>query len=569
MAGVDRKRIGDILLEDGHITSDQLNEALELQKQSLEKAPIGELLIQLGYLSEEGLALALSKKLKTKYLSFSDSSLVIRYDEELERLINEEFARVHLVLPLSKTHRSISVAMWDPLNFVVLDNIKRMTLLDVTTYCATKKDILEGIERLYVLKGPPPEGASASAIALEQRPQVPVKKDEVEQLKQRASEAPVIKLVNTIVQRAIKERASDIHIEPTETGVDIRYRVDGILYKIESPAKEMYAPIASRVKILSHLDIAEKRLPQDGAFTIKHENRNIDFRVSTIPTIYGEKVVLRILDKEKMGFDLNSIGLTKTDFEKVSISIKKPYGLILITGPTGSGKTTSLYCILNLIKSPQKNVITIEDPVEYRIEGVNQVQEVPSIGLNFARGLRAFLRQDPDIIMVGEIRDMETAEMAIRSALVGRLVLSTLHTNDAIGAVARLLDLDIEPFLVSSTLIMVIAQRLVRKLCPNCKELVTNLDKEVISRYKLSGAKIYGPKGCPSCNNRGFSGRIAVFEILIADQEVQELIEKRTDIAVIRNILTKKGMKLLRDDAMEKVRAGFTSLNEAIVATME
>ncbi len=568
MAGIDRKRVGDILLFDGLITNEQLNEALEIQAQSPEKMPIGELLIQLGYLSEEGLALALSKKLRTKYLSLSDYSLVIRYDQGLERLINEDFARTHLVLPLSKTHRVIYVAMWDPLNYVVIDNIERMTLLDVTAYCAPKKDILEGIERLYVLKGPPPEGAMASAITLDQKPAV-ARKDEIEQMKQKASEAPVIKLVNSVIQRAIKDRASDIHIEPNEIGVEIRYRIDGILYRIDAPAKEMYAPISSRIKILSRLDIAEKRLPQDGGFTIKYDNRNIDFRVSTIPTIYGEKVVLRILDKEKMGFDLSSIGLSPVDFDKVNIAIKKPYGLILITGPTGSGKTTSLYCILNMIKSPQKNVITIEDPVEYRIEGVNQVQEVPSIGLNFARGLRAFLRQDPDIIMVGEIRDMETADMAIRSALVGRLVLSTLHTNDAIGAISRLLDLDVEPFLVSATLIMVIAQRLVRKLCPNCKELVTNVDKELAERYKLKGAKIYGPKGCPSCNNRGFSGRLAVFEVLIADQEVQELIEKRTDIAIIRNVLFKKGMKLLRDDAMEKVRDGLTSINEAIVATME
>ena len=568
MAGIDRKRLGDILLEAGLITNEQLNEALELQKQSAEKTPIGEILIQMNYLSEEGLALSLSKKLKTKYLSFSDDSMVIRYDQGLDRLIGEDFARTHLVLPLSKTHRAISVAMWDPLNFVVIDNMKRMTLLDVTAYCAPKNDILEGIERLYVLKGPPPEGGSASAIALEQKPAAE-RKDDIEHLKKRASEAPVIKLVNTLIQRAIKEKASDIHIEPTEVGVDIRFRIDGILYKIDAPAKEMYAPMTSRIKILSRLDIAEKRLPQDGGFTIKHDNKNIDFRVSSIPTIYGEKVVLRILDKEKMGFDLNSIGLTKSDFEKASIAIKKPYGLILLTGPTGSGKTTTLYCILNIIKSPQKNIITIEDPVEYRIEGVNQVQEVPSIGLNFAKGLRAFLRQDPDIIMVGEIRDMETAEMSIRSALVGRLVLSTLHTNDAIGAISRLLDLSIEPFLVSATLIMVIAQRLVRKLCPECKEQVTNIDKEIMARYKLGGAKIYGPKGCPSCNNRGFSGRLAVFEILIADQEIQELIEKRTDIAIIRNCLLKKGMKLLRDDAMEKVRDGFTSLNEAIVATME
>ncbi|MDD5173339.1 MAG: ATPase, T2SS/T4P/T4SS family [Candidatus Omnitrophica bacterium] len=568
MAGVDRRRIGDILIEDGMITPEQLNEALELQKGSIDDIAIGEVLIQLGHLSEEGLSLSLSKKLKIKYLSFSDYSLEIRYDQGLDKLIGEEFARMHLVLPISKTQKAISISMWDPLNFVCIDNIKRMTLLDVTVYCSTKKDILEGIERLYVLKGPPVNGYAASAITVDQKPPV-ARKEEVEQLKMKASEPPIIKLVNMIIQRAIKDKASDIHIEPTETGIDIRYRIDGILYAIDTPSKDMYAPIVSRIKILSRLDIAEKRLPQDGGFSIKIDNRTVDFRVSTIPTIYGEKIVIRILDKEKMGFDLSSIGMSKPDFLKVSTAIKKPYGLIFITGPTGSGKTTTLYCILNSIKSPQKNLITIEDPVEYKIEGVNQVQEMSSIGLSFGRGLRAFLRQDPDIIMVGEVRDLETAEMAVRSALVGRLILSTLHTNDAVGAISRLLDMGIEPFLVSSTLIMVIAQRLVRRLCPECKKRVKNIDKTTIDKYKLAGATLYEPKGCSKCNNRGFSGRIAVFEILIADPEIQELIEKRADITVIKSALIKKGMKLLRDDAMEKVREGQTTLNEAIIATME
>ena len=568
MAGVDRRRIGDILIEDGMVTHEQLDEALELQKQSVEEIAIGELLIRLGYLSEEGLALSLCKKLKIKYISFSDYTLNIRYDQGLDRLIGEEFARTHLLLPISKTHKAISVSMWDPLDFVGIDNIKRMTLLDVTVYCSTKKDILEGIERLYVLKGPPLEGSTASSITIEQKTAV-VRKDEVEQLKMKASEPPVIKLVNTIIQRAIKDKASDIHIEPTEAGIDIRYRVDGILYAVDTPSKDMYAPIASRVKILSRLDIAEKRLPQDGGFSIKIDNRSVDFRVSTIPTIYGEKIVIRILDKEKMGFDLGSIGLSKSDFLKVSTAIKKPYGLIFITGPTGSGKTTTLYCILNSVKSPQKNVITIEDPVEYKIEGVNQVQEMSGIGLTFGRGLRAFLRQDPDIIMVGEVRDIETAEMAVRSALVGRLILSTLHTNDSIGAISRLLDMGIEPFLVSSTLIMVIAQRLVRRLCPECKKRVTNIDRSTIEKYKLDGVTLYETNGCLACKNRGFSGRLAVFEVLIADSEIQELIEKKTDMAVLKSVLMKKGMKLLRDDAMEKVREGQTTLNEAIIATME
>jgi len=566
MPSLARKRIGDILVKDGLITEEQLNEALELQKKSDSKIPIGELLIQLGYLSEEGLALSLSKKLNNEYVSFSDNSLAVKYDQGLDRVISHDFATLNTVLPISKTDKTISVAMWDPLNFVVIDNIKRMTSLEVDVYCSTKKDILDGIERLYVLKG----------VVSERRPEVQgavieqksVKREDLEQLKLKASEPPVIKLVNSIIHNAISDKASDIHIEPNENGFDIRLRVDGLLYKIDTPSKDMYAPIASRIKILSRLDIAEKRLPQDGGFTIKVEKRSVDFRVSTMPTIYGEKIVLRILDKEKINFTIPSLGMHKNDLIRVSNAIRKPHGLILLTGPTGSGKTTTLYCILNEIKSSQKNIVTIEDPVEYRIDGANQVQEQSNIGLTFARGLRTFLRQDPDIIMVGEIRDNETAEMSIRSALVGRLVLSTLHTNDSVGAVARLVDLGVEPFLVSSTLIMVIAQRLVRKLCPDCRVPVKP-DKEILAKYNLAGFKLYGPKGCSACQERGFKGRVPIFEIMITDQEIQELIAKRSDSSVIKSALLKKGMKLLRDDAIDKVKDGLTSLDEALSATME
>jgi len=301
---------------------------------------------------------------------------------------------------------------------------------------------------------------------------------------------------------------------------------------------------------------------------VKVDNRSVDFRASTIPTIYGEKIVLRILDKERANFSLSTIGMSEENYLKASAAIKKSCGQIFVTGPTGSGKTTTLYCILNEIKSPQKNIITIEDPVEYRIAGANQVQELPGIGLTFARGLRAFLRQDPDIIMVGEVRDLETAEMCVRSALVGRLVLSTLHTNDSIGAITRLIDFGIEPFLISSSLVMVIAQRLIRKLCPDCKELIT-VDKAIIEKYSLKGAKLYGPKGCKLCHDRGFAGRLAIFEILIADREIRDLIESKRDMAVIREALEKKGMKSLRYDALDKVKQGLTSLDEAIIATMD
>ncbi|MBN1354301.1 MAG: Flp pilus assembly complex ATPase component TadA, partial [Candidatus Omnitrophica bacterium] len=394
---ITRKRLGEILIESGLVTKEQLSEALSLQEKSKGQKPLGELLIELGYLSEEGLSLSLSKKLTLRYLSFTDGSLDIKFDQNLDKLIDEKFARNNFVLPLSKTPQYLSIAMWDPLNFVVIDNIKKMTGSDLVIHCATKTDILNGIDRLYLHKG----AFDTESTGLTSRWIAEDKTESLDELKSKAAEAPVIRMVNRLVQQAVRERASDIHIEPRESGVLIRFRINGILYEKESPPKDMAAPMVSRVKILSRLDIAEKRLPQDGGFMTKVDNRNVDFRVSTIPTIYGEKMAIRVLDKEQLNFDLSGIGLSESDLEKVSRNIVKPHGLIFLTGPTGSGKTTTLYCILSKIKSPQKNVITIEDPVEYRIDGVNQVQAMPQIGLDFARGLRTFLRQDPDIIMVG------------------------------------------------------------------------------------------------------------------------------------------------------------------------
>lgn len=564
MSPIDRKRLGEMLIDDGLITKEQLDEALNLQKQSTEKVPVGELLVQLGYLSEEGLALTLSKKLGTKYVSFSDRSLAINLDQNLDKLIDERTARDNLVLPMSKTTRHLAVAMWDPLNFVVIDNLKRMTSLDLIVYCSTKKDILEGIEKLYLWKG----GSVLEGTGATTAEKMGVARDEADKLKQKAAEAPIIKIVNGIIQDAVRQKASDIHIEPQENGLTIRFRIDGILYAQEAPQQDITLAMLSRIKILSRLDISEKRLPQDGGFMMKVESRNIDLRVSTIPTIQGEKVAIRILDKEAISFNLSTIGFSPTDLERVNANIKKPYGLIFITGPTGSGKSTTLYCLLNEINSPQKNIVTIEDPVEYRINGANQVQTSPNIGLTFAAGLRSFLRQDPDIIMVGEVRDLETAEICVRSALVGRLVLSTLHTNDAVGAISRLVDFGIEPFLVASTINMIIGQRLVRKLCPDCKEPV-KLDSKTIEKYKLKDVEVFAPKGCSKCSDRGFVGRLAIMEVLIADDEVRKMIEKREDVSVVRAALMKKGMKTFRDDGLDKVKQGLTSLNEALAATME
>ena len=566
MTRIMKKRLGEILLEDGLVTKEQLSEALSLQEKVKERKYLGELLIELGYLSEEGLCLTISKKLSIKYISFSDNSLNINFNQNLNKVISEKFARDNLILPLSKAKQYISVAMWDPLNFVVVDNVKRMVKMDLIIHCSTKKDIIEGIERLYSRKGVSDSEGGISSLGLSNTLEATT--DNIDELKSKAAEAPVVKIVNLLIRQAVREKASDIHIEPMEDKISIRLRVDGVLYETEPPPKELIMPIISRIKILSRLDIAEKRLPQDGGFITKLDNRSIDFRVSSIPTIYGEKLAIRVLDKEQLQLNLASIGLSGEDLKKVSEYIKKPHGLIFLTGPTGSGKTTTLYCILNEIKSPKKNIITIEDPVEYRVEGVNQVQAMPHIGLDFARGLRTFLRQDPDVIMVGEVRDLETAEICVRSALVGRLVLSTLHTNDSVGSISRLIDFGVEPFLLASTLNMVIAQRLTRRLCPKCKQIV-QLDKETIEKHNLKGVKVYGPKGCTSCRNRGFSGRIPVFEIMCMDRELQDMIEKRKDISVMRDALKKKGVKTLRDDGLDKVKQGLTSLDEALSITMD
>lgn len=567
MVQTTRKLLGEILIEGGLITKDQLNEVLTLQKQRKEKKLLGELLLELGYITEEGLALSLSKKLGVKYVTFSDNTLQIDMGQGLDRLVSEKFARANLILPLSKSGKSLAVVMWDPLNFIVIDNIKQMTRMDLNIHCSTKQDIVLGIQQLYSGKGAtavkapqvsgvakaPSKGGSASVL---------------EDLKEKAADVPVVKLVTNILQRAVREKTSDVHIEPQEDGLTIRYRIDGVLQKRESPPKQLTPAIISRIKILSRLDIAEKRLPQDGGFMINVDGRGIDLRVSSIPVVYGEKIVIRILDKESVSFTLKSIGFSQGDQKKVETNIKKPNGLILVTGPTGSGKSTTLYCVLNMIKSPQKNVITIEDPVEYRIATVNQVQAQPHIGLDFAKGLRAFLRQDPDIIMVGEVRDLETAEICVRSALVGRLVLSTLHTNDSVGTISRLLDFGIEPFLLGSTLNMVIAQRLVRKLCPQCKVLLKP-EAKTVEEFHLQDVKIYGIKGCKECNNRGYKGRIAIFEIMCVDKDIQRMIEKKEDLGVMREALIKKGMKTLRDDGLEKVREGSTSLDEVLSATLD
>ncbi|MDD5584001.1 MAG: ATPase, T2SS/T4P/T4SS family, partial [Candidatus Omnitrophica bacterium] len=433
------KRLGDILVSEGIITEDQLSSAIALQKK--EGGKLGEVLVKLNFVSEEQIVIALSRQLLIPYVSLASGKLKPAADQNLEELIPYDFAIRNLVLPLSRNLNSLTVVMFDPLDLLLLDNLKKLTACEVNPVVATKADILNAIEAFY---GKEKIFRDAMGSMGEQTGEIQEISSldtdlSLDKLVAQAEEAPIVKLVDLIIRQAIEEKASDIHVEPHHNKVVLRYRIDGILYEIPSPSAAVYLPLVSRVKILSKMDIAEKRLPQDGGFMVKIGERLIDLRVSTLPTIYGEKVVLRILDKSRVPLDLAKLGFLPQELEMIRKGISSSYGLVLLTGPTGSGKSTTLYAALNELKSSTLNILTVEDPVEFRLEGINQVQVKPEIGLSFANALRCFLRQDPDIILVGKIRDLETAEICIRSALTGHLVLSTLHTNDAVSTITRLI----------------------------------------------------------------------------------------------------------------------------------
>ncbi|MBU2266038.1 MAG: Flp pilus assembly complex ATPase component TadA, partial [Candidatus Omnitrophica bacterium] len=435
------KKLGDILISEGIIAEKQLKEAITLQEK--EGGKLGEVLIRLGYVNEEQIVIALSKQLSIPYVSLASGKLKPNADQNLEDLIPQDFAIKNIVLPLSRSLNSLTVVMFDPLDLILLDNLKKITGCEINVVVSTRSDILKALESFY---GRDKIFRDAIQVAgEEERAAIKEISEEtdlsLDKLIAQAEEAPVVKLVDLLIRQAIEENASDIHLEPHYDKLSLRYRIDGVLFDMPSPSASLYLPIVSRIKILSKMDIAEKRLPQDGGFMVKVAKRLIDLRVSTLPTIYGEKVVLRILDKTRVPLDLAKLGFLPQELELIRKGISSSYGLVFLTGPTGSGKSTTLYAALNEIKSSTKNILTVEDPVEYRIEGINQVQIKPEIGLTFANTLRCFLRQDPDIILVGEVRDLETAEMTIRAALTGHLVFSTLHTNDAASTVTRLVDI--------------------------------------------------------------------------------------------------------------------------------
>lgn len=555
------------MVKEGLIRPDQLEKAISVQKQ--EGGRLGEVLVKLGMVKEDQVVTVLGKQLGIPYFSLGTGMLKPAVDQGLETLISQEFAFKNSVLPLSRTLRSLTVAMSDPLDLILIDNLRKVTNCEINPVIATRSDIAKAIEQFYGKTAIFREAMEASydISAVVGEPETADEELSLDRLIARAEEAPVVKLVDLIIRQAIDERASDIHIEPFKDKISLRYRIDGKLYEIPPPAKHLHLPIISRIKILAKLDIAEKRLPQDGSILVKMGERPIDLRISTIPTIYGEKVVLRILDRSQVVLDLGRLGFDPGQLELMRKAVNAPYGLVFLTGPTGSGKTTTLYAILNEIKSPTKNIITIEDPVEYKLEGINQVQIKPEIGLTFAAALRSFLRQDPDVMLVGEVRDMETAQICIRSALTGHLVLSTLHTNDAPSAVNRLIDIGVESYLLGPSLLLVVAQRLLRKLCPDCKEAYEPT-AEQLKNIKLKAELIYRPKGCQKCNQLGYKGRTCVSEVMVVNSQIQDLINQRSPFQKIREVARQTGMQTLYESSLKQVEEGITSLEEALSVTL-
>lgn len=574
-----RLRLGEILIKQGLITEAQLQDAIEVQKK--EKIPIGEVLVNKGIIKEDDLAAAMGSQLLIPYASRASGLLVPQRDQGLEKLIPYEFAKEHLILALSRNMNFLTCAIFNPLDLIMIDNLKKMTGCDINLVIATRSDLLKAILEFYgnvtgtdnkvgggVLWGEAVERSRESSkeniVSSEERSEAELSLDKVIA---KAEEAPVIKLVDLIIRQAIDERASDIHIEPFKEKIEVRYRIDGELYQIPAPARHLHLPIVSRIKILAKLDIAEKRLPQDGRISAKLEDRTVDLRVSSLPTVWGEKIVMRILDKDAVKLELAKLGFDARQLDLIRKALTVPYGLFYVTGPTGSGKSTTLYSCLGEVIDPTKNIITAEDPVEFRVDGINQVQVRPDIGFTFAEALRSFLRQDPDIIMVGEVRDLETAQICVRAALTGHFVLSTLHTNDAPSALTRLLDIGIPSYLLTPSITMIVAQRLGRKLCPNCKEPYEPKPEET-GDVKLKADLIYRPKGCDKCSHTGYKGRMVIAEVLMVDDEIRRLIGLNASYTDLRDAARKGGMATMFETGIKKVEEGITSLEEIYGVTL-
>jgi len=567
------ERIADALVEDGLLTSTQVAELLEQQKR--EGTRFIKLVTEKAFVSEQDLTVSMGRVLNVPPINLARLSI----PPEVADLLPREIAQNHRIVPVSRLENKLFIAMSDPLNVLAVDDVKRITKLEVSTMIASEKAITDKLTSLDASKGGSMEdiiqdaarkGLDEDGSGIETVNEA-VEEVNLDQLAASSEEAPVIKLANIIVMQAIKDRASDIHIEPFEKSVRLRYRVDGALMDATPPPKQMQLALASRFKIMASLDIAERRLPQDGRMRVRVGGKDYDLRVSIMPTVHGEKIVLRVLDKGNLSASLDKLGLDPDTFTQFKQAVDAPHGLLLVTGPTGSGKTTTLYSALNELNSPIFNIVTVEDPVEFQIPGINQVPVKKEIGLTFANALRSILRQDPDIVMIGEIRDTETAEIAIEASLTGHQVLSTMHCNDAPGAIARLDDMGIAPFLISSSVILSCAQRLMRRICPHCKEPVTYPAKMfqdlMIDPNTFDGVPLYRGRGCDRCKNSGYAGRLAVIEAMTVTDEVRKLIISRSNTREISKVAIGQGMRTLRMVALDRARDGVSTLEQVLVMT--
>ena len=547
------KRLGDLLVENGLISKDQLNYTLQRQKATGKK--LGEILIDEGIIQEKRMIEVLEFQLGIPHMDLDKYYI----DPEIPKLINESLARRHMLIPIRREHDKLIVAMLDPLNIFAQDDVRIATGLEVFPVISARNDILNAIDQYY--------GKQRAEQAIEEfkkQYHVDSINDLDDETLSEINNAPVVRLVNTIIEQAVKQRASDIHIEPFESFIRVRYRIDGELQEIMTPAKSTHSAIVTRIKIMGKLDIAEKRLPQDGRVEAMIDGREVDLRISVMPTVYGEKIVIRLLDRSGFIANKTQLGFTQENLTLFDKIIMNPNGIILVTGPTGSGKSTTLYAILKELNKMSKNIITVEDPVEYKLEGINQVQVNLKAGLTFASGLRSILRQDPDIVMIGEIRDAETAQIAVRAAITGHLVLSTMHTNDAASTVVRLIDMGIEPYLVASSVVGVVAQRLVRRICENCKTAVepSDFEKEFLG---LKGhEKLYKGSGCSACGNTGYKGRVAVHEIMAVTKAMRELINNNGSIDDIKKATVGQGTITLKENCIQLILAGITTTEELI-----
>ena len=544
------RRLGEILTERGQLEAEELEKALAVQ--SLRRDKLGKLLSDLGYVAARDVLAALSEQLEIPIVGVAEFPAVSPAIEGL----SARFLRQFRFLPLAVEDSTVTLAMADPLDFETISAVRLYTKLNVRALLAPETDILAALEKYFPGEEEATGSGSAAAAVGGAETQ------DVEQLRDMASEAPVIRLVNNMIARAVEQRASDIHLEPFEKEFRVRYRIDGVLYNRDAPPRELRAAVISRLKLMARLNIAERRLPQDGRIQLRTLGKEVDLRVSTLPTLYGESVVMRLLDRSAGDFyELPSLGFPETMLARVERLSSQPHGIFLVTGPTGSGKSTTLYSVLKRINLPDKKIITIEDPVEYQMDGINQIHVNPQIGLTFAAGLRHIVRQDPDVIMVGEIRDLETAEIAIRAALTGHLVFSTLHTNDAPSAVTRLTDMGVENYLISSSLLAVLAQRLVRMICPHCRV--------VDERQAALDRPVYRGAGCDRCSHIGYRGRLGILELMDVNDEIRRLVVQNADASVLTAAARSNGMRTLKEDGWDKVYQGVTTVEEVVRVTQD